>query len=721
MSKRKSREPELLPGADVESDCQPVVVPEDVVEDDHDDDHEHLVRWDGLADSDPTAVSPPPPLPWLNGRSRWAQRLERLALAVEAPINRLTGTTQLNPFYHTGTIAVFLLVLVGLTGVYLFLFFQYGFDASYTAVVNRIEGPFIARIVRAVHNYASGALVIVTLLHAYRTLFMKRFRGPRWLAWVTGIVMTLFVWLAGVTGYWLVWDARAQLITRSFLDFLQTATPFGAGFAVLLATAETSGVSWPIVLAIFAVHVLLFVVLGVFFWLHIKRLKRPRWMPDMLWVTLVGSVVLVVSALFPLGMLPQADSSSLPGPIRLDPLFLFYLPLADRPVLNGLLWGMLVAITAVGLVLPWLPGRRKQAAERPQSLPVHIIKDRCTGCTKCALDCPYGALEMVERHDGKPHKFIAIEDPSLCVSCGICVGSCDGVAVTLGDTRPELLWENVAMQLTLARATRAPGELDVVLTCERHAAQNAQALNGDLTVVTLPCVGTAPPDLLTRTLEAGADHVRVIGCPPDDCVNREGNTWAAQRLTRDRVPRLKRAYANAPITAVWVPPNAFETGLSPDVPEGEDGKPDYLTQRELYKELSVRNLVPGFLILALLFTLQILLTRLPFTPFPDPPAVAEVVLADVGQSVPDSGYLSQQLSPELVLELVVDEKTAVAMPYSTQELQAADATPLYFEHTLDPGEHHVRLALVDPANGLKFLVFDAAVVLQQGDILRIGP
>ena len=49
----------------------------------------------------------------------------------------------------------------------------------------------------------TGATVLVTLLHFYRMLFMEKFRGPRWLAWLTGVVLTTVIWFAGLTGYWL--------------------------------------------------------------------------------------------------------------------------------------------------------------------------------------------------------------------------------------------------------------------------------------------------------------------------------------------------------------------------------------------------------------------------------------------------------------------------------------------------------------------------------------
>ena len=179
---------------------------------------------------------------------------------------------------------------------------------------------------------------------------------------------------------------------------------------------------------------------------------------------------------FPLRNLPAASSLKLPESITLDPLFLFYLPTEGGGAAPWL-WGGLLTITAVALALPWITRDRSVAEASGASavgLPVvNIVMDRCTGCTKCALDCPYGAIEMVARHDDKPHKFIAITDPKLCVSCGICVGSCDGVAVSLGDSPPELLWDAVSMRLTLAKAKAPEQPLKLVFTCHRHAAQGA--------------------------------------------------------------------------------------------------------------------------------------------------------------------------------------------------------------------------------------------------------
>ena len=39
-------------------------------------------------------------------------------------------------------------------------------------------------------------------------------------------------------------------------------------------------------------------------------------------------------------------------------------------------------------------------------------------------DCPYGAIAMEVRSDGRPFEGEAVVDPDLCVACGICAGSC---------------------------------------------------------------------------------------------------------------------------------------------------------------------------------------------------------------------------------------------------------------------------------------------------------
>ncbi len=570
---------ELVPGVDPDKDCLP---PSSDSSEETDDADEQVTIWNaaGVNDNELADMA----LPQRGALSRF---LERVMLIVERPVNWIVGAPQVNPFYYTGPIAIFLFAVISITGIFLVLFFQVGFDSSYL-FISRVEHQPLARIVRAAHRYASDAFVVVSLIHAYRLLVLERFRGARWLAWVSGIVMLAPIWLAGVTGYQLVWDERALAITIAFDNILQR----GASSVLNLMATNQKGNSWIFIMIVLVAHLALTAVIGVATWVHVARLNRPKWILPRYWMLGLTIVLFVVSAIAPVGMLPKADLTRAPGEFSIDLLYLFYLPAAFDPVINSpWLWIGLLVILVVAGILPWL-SFRKIAAPR-----LAIDKARCNGCTVCAIDCPYKAITLEPRTDGLPHKFVALEHPDLCVSCGICLGSCDSYAITLGSYSMDVIKRAVVTRLAARRAPNAR----VVLTCERHAAQHPHANRDDI-VIALPCVGMAHPDLVGQIRQAGATDVQIIGCPPEDCANREGNTWLEQRLTRQRLPRLKKIFGDEPITMRWLAPDEFPRASS----RGDASATS--------RVLTWRNFVPAFALLIIVLLVQIWITNVPFKP-----------------------------------------------------------------------------------------------------------
>jgi ferredoxin len=606
-------------------------------------------------------------LNWPARQGLWLRGLERAALAVENLINRLTGDPRLNPFYHTGQIAVFLLVIVGLTGLYLFFFYQYGFDVSYQTT-RGLENRFISRIIRAVHRYGSVSAIIVSLLHAFRLFFMGRFRGPRWLAWVSGVLMVVVLWLCGVSGYWMVWDQRAQLITTSLVNFFRQYTSLGEPFALWLLSAEAQDQSWILMAGLLVVHLLTAVAVGVsFIWLHVRRLNRPKYLLEPHWLIGLGVILVLISIIVPLGMLPQADLALLPGPVTLDPIFLFFLPIGSS-VSSGWLWGGLAAVL-VALAVPWLSRRRQRP---PQAA---INQERCTGCARCVKDCPYTALSMTERAEGESHQQLASVNPDLCVSCSVCLGSCPVGAISLGDVSPEAIWQSALPRITDGAR--------LVFTCERHTSQSR---SDSAQVVTLPCVAAVHPDLLVRAVEAGAAEVTVLGCPPEDCAQRGGSLRA-----KERIERLKATHSDLPITFVSLPPGASaqaprtESKGMNDIP-GINGIP-------------WRNLVPAFVLLAVVLSLQVWLTDLPYMPYADVPALIQVA----GRH-PCPARLVLEVDEQLVLEKTC-EAGGPAVVFEPVEAAL--------------GEHYVRLTLADVGQETNQVLFDGTVNLEERQVLEL--
>jgi coenzyme F420-reducing hydrogenase delta subunit len=327
---------------------------------------------------------------------------------------------------------------------------------------------------------------------------------------------------------------------------------------------------------------------------------------------------------------------------------------------------------------------------------------------------------MQPRSDGRRHKYVAAADQNLCVSCGLCLGSCDVLALRLGVQPAEALERSVLQQLARDRAQTGGKPVTLIFTCERHAAHGARPYldrtvvqaDGAFSVIALPCVGALHPNVVTRTLAAGAAEVRVVGCPPGDCAQRDGNQWLHERLARLRLPRLKRAYQNANIVTRWLPPNDFAQALTGDdaifagtYPWADFPEPQPLAAGlARFKPLNWRNYLVAFGFLALALVAQVAVGRLWFQPQAEYGVLTRVAVPDLMQRV------NAPANSPARLALEVDGQAVWQRNYAAGEL--ARVGPIFAELTLEPGVHHLRLA----AFGLDWTV----VLLEETRDLRAG-
>ena len=638
---------------------------------------------------------------------RFLNFLERLSLAIETPISKIVRNPEFNPLYHTGTITTFLLLVILLTGAYLTLFYQFGFDASYTAV-SKIEANLVGRIVRAIHRYASAAAVFTALLHGWRTFFQDRFRGPRWLAWVTGIGMAGMVWLIGITGYWLIWDERADLFNQTLFDLLGNSK-LGVGFLLKTLISEAAATGWVFLVVVITAHLGLSAVVGLFYWWHIQRLKRPKLLPPRFWMWVIGGLLAIFAILIPVGMLPQASFDQIPGEIPLDLFFLFYLPAALN-LSPWIFWSGVILMIAALSAIPWLLIRK----ELP---PIHVNAERCTGCTLCEADCPYKAITMVPRQDESRHKLVAQVDPKMCVACGVCIGSCDPLALTLGQQPAETLWDTA-----VASFNEASGQpRKVVFTCERHLMHNLAEVQNlrkvDTQIIPVTCVGMIHPKLIAQTWEAGAAEVQVIGCPPEDCANREGNLHLQRRLDGERKPILRSKYADAPITSDWLAPPDFKSALKSKAHQAKATAYDFVLSKTNWK-----SLVPALILLGVVIGLQVLGTAVPYRPALAEQAGIEIVMNHrAGYPLKDvETSLDASPNPAFGTRLVlrVDDEVLLDQFYTPG---GSESSSQVFERLhFNAGDHQVLLVMFDREDqAISQVLLDELVSFQVGQILRL--
>lgn len=461
----------------------------------------------------------------------------RVLARADAALNRLYGWRH-NPLYHSGGIAVAMLVV--LLGTGLWLLFFYRLSDPYGSI-ERVNGQWWAgRWMRALHRYSGDVGLVAVVVHAFRMFVQGRSWGPRALAWVSGAMLAGVFLVAGWTGYVMVWDTQAQLLATEgarLLDLVPLfAEPIGRTFV-----GERPLPNAFFFLNLFA-HVALPVGLLLVLWIHVSRLARPALFPPrgLTW-GLVGGLFLL-SVLWPAALGPEANLFRVPESAPLDLFYTFWLPVAAR-VPASLTMAVGTAFWLVVLLAPWWT--RPGAGGRPSK---SVVEARsCTGCEQCYLDCPYEAIAMVARTDGRD-TLLAQVNPALCVGCGICAGSCAPMGVgPVGRTGRDQL---AAVRAFVEEAR--PGASDVVVVgCGNAVAPGDEVVDGSPSF-RISCAGNLHTSTIEYLVRSGVAGVLVVSCPPRDCWSREGPKWLEQRVYFEREAELKARVDRARVRLVYV-------------------------------------------------------------------------------------------------------------------------------------------------------------------------
>lgn len=480
------------------------------------------------------------------------RKLEKPWSRIETLVNRLT-TPEFNPLYHLGTLSIYLLIVITVTGIYLTVFYRPGTVVAY-ASVERISNQWFGSLMRSIHRYGSDGLLLLMLLHGLKTLLSDRYWGARWLAWVSGWLMLAASWFIGTSGYWLVWDLKAQWLTEYLINYI------GGAVAITFLGVDISSSTFVIFVIVLFVHIFLPLSLLVLTIIHILRLTRARiWSPR--WALYLSTLALAVLSVWaPVTSAEPANLSRFIDSVDLDAWYLGFLPVIDR---YGTLpfWAATFIFFGVFTILPWLSKGKHDG-------PAVIADPHCTGCALCATECPYRAIEMNYRQDDVTRfKSIAVINTDLCTGCGLCVGTC----ATMGVEMAKIVTANVFDLGILNEVTNQVNQGAqpvVIFTCQRQAALQTlpQAVEGqqlqlnvdrkksdqaeqppvylgswhnpessqNMTTITcvLPCTGMVDVDWVKQLFSVGARHIILLNCPYDDCNYREGPRWLSNRLNR---------------------------------------------------------------------------------------------------------------------------------------------------------------------------------------------
>ena len=312
---------------------------------------------------------------WLDERVGLSEA-RKIAKKKEVPIHRHTV------WYYLGGMTLFLFVIQVVTGVLLLFYYRPSADEAYESVRFLMAEVKFGWLMRSIHAWSANLMIFTAFLHLVSVLFLKAYRRPREMTWISGAILMALALSFGFTGYLLPWNELAFFATRVGTEIVGVV-PLVGGFAlrILRGGDDVTGAT---LTRFYAVHVAVLPALTTFFLgLHLylvqrhgmstppgeeaggKRRTMP-FFPNFLMRDVVGwlaalAVLAALAAYFPIELGKQADPFA-PAPAGIKPEWYFmftfqtlkYLPAHVLWIIEGEILGIL-AFTALGIFMLLVP------------------------------------------------------------------------------------------------------------------------------------------------------------------------------------------------------------------------------------------------------------------------------------------------------------------------------------------------------------------------------
>ncbi len=150
---------------------------------------------------------------WLNKRLPIDEFVSTQLTGYYAPKN-------FNIWYFFGSLALLVLVMQLVTGIFLTMFYKPGELTSFDSVEYIMREVDSGWLIRYLHSTGASAFFIVVYLHMFRALLYGSYKPPRELLWILGMLVYLALMAEAFMGYVLPWGNMsfwgAQVIVNLF-------------------------------------------------------------------------------------------------------------------------------------------------------------------------------------------------------------------------------------------------------------------------------------------------------------------------------------------------------------------------------------------------------------------------------------------------------------------------------------------------------------------------
>lgn len=150
----------------------------------------------------------------------WVDRRFPLTSTIKAHLTEYYAPKNFNFWYFFGSLAMLVLVMQILTGIFLTMHYKPSAAEAFASVEYIMRDVFGGNIIRYMHSTGASMFFLVVYMHMFRGIIYGSYRAPRELIWLFGVGIFLVLMGEAFFGYLLPWGQMsywgAQVITSLF-------------------------------------------------------------------------------------------------------------------------------------------------------------------------------------------------------------------------------------------------------------------------------------------------------------------------------------------------------------------------------------------------------------------------------------------------------------------------------------------------------------------------
>jgi len=149
---------------------------------------------------------------------RWLEERIPLGPLRQAALHKTVPVHRYSVFYYLGGMTLFFFAVQVVTGILLMLYYRPAPDGAFESVEFLMTTVPFGWLVRSIHSWSANLMIFFAFVHMASVYFMKAYRRPREITWITGCVALFLALAFGFSGYLLPWNQLSLFATRVGTD-----------------------------------------------------------------------------------------------------------------------------------------------------------------------------------------------------------------------------------------------------------------------------------------------------------------------------------------------------------------------------------------------------------------------------------------------------------------------------------------------------------------------